>query len=117
MSSALSMQNSVQLSPKSIKKELLQSRTRHLPRQRKPNDVFVKEANIENADKHATPAIRIFVKNIRKLFACNAIANRLKAIVLVVNFILQFPKRFEVICSGSVLKSRAFWLLCNQPMC
>ena len=50
----------------------------------------MKEAKIENADKHAAPAITTFVKNIRKLFACNAITNRLKLIVLVV---------FQTICS------------------
>ena len=45
----------------------------------------MKEAKIENADKHAAPAITTFVKNIRKLFAYNAIDHRLKVIVSVVS--------------------------------
>ena len=51
----------------------------------KTDAIFVKEAKIKNADKHAAPAITTFVKNIRKLLACNAITNRQKLIVSVVS--------------------------------
>ena len=69
---------------KGIEKGLLQP-TIQQKTQRKPGALFVKEAKIENADKHAEPVITTFVKNIRKLFACNAITNRLKLIVSVVS--------------------------------
>ena len=72
----------MQFSLKATEKGLLQPKTRQ-QRQRKPDDIFVKEAKIENADKHAAAAITTFVKNIRNLFACNAITNRLKLIVSV----------------------------------
>ena len=74
----------VQLGLKATEKGLLQPKTRQQT-QKKPDAIFVKEAKIENADKPAALAITTFVKNIRKLFACNAITNRLKLIVLVVS--------------------------------
>ena len=74
----------VQFSLKAIEKGLLQPKTQQQT-QRKPDAIFVKEAKIENADKHAVPAITTFVKNICKLFAYNAITNRLKLIVSVVS--------------------------------
>ena len=74
----------VQFIFKAIEKELLQPTTQQKT-QRKPDALFVKEAKIENADKHAAPVITTFVKNICKLFAYNAITNRLKLIVSVVS--------------------------------
>ena len=65
-----------QFSPKVTEKGL-QWKTRH-QKQRKPDAIFVKEAKIENVDKHALPATGTFVKNIRKLFAFNATTNRRK---------------------------------------
>ena len=69
------------IQPQSNKKRTLQPKTRH-QKQRQPEAIFVKEAKIENA----AHAVTIFVKNIRKLFACNAITNGLKVIVPVAVF-------------------------------
>ena len=74
----------VQFSLKAIEKRLLQPKIQQQT-QRKPDAILVKEAKIENTDKHAAPAITTFVKNIRKLFAYNAITHRLKLIVSVVS--------------------------------
>ena len=74
----------MQFSLKATEKGLLQPKIRQ-QRQRKPDAIFVKGAKIENTDKDAAPVITTFVKNIRKLSACDAITNRLKMIVSVVS--------------------------------
>ena len=79
ISSAMSMQKRRAIQPQSSRKRSAATENQAT------NAIFVKEAKIENPDKHAALAITTFVKNIRKLFACNAITNRLKPILLVVN--------------------------------
>ena len=88
----------VQFSLKAIEIVLLQSKTKQ-QWQRKPEAIFVKKAKIENADKHAAPAITTFAKNIRKLFAYNAITNRLKLIVSGSKH-FQCSKRFVTVGIG-----------------
>ena len=78
------MQKSRAIQHQATEKGLLQPKTRQ-QRQRKPDAIFAKKAKIENAHKHAAPAITTFFKNFRKLFAFNAITNKLKLIVSVVN--------------------------------
>ena len=99
----------VQFSFKTTEKELLQPKTRQ-QRQKKQDTNFVKEEKIENADKHAALAITTFVKNIRKLFACNEITNWLKLIVLVVSIcsILNALLLCALVCSIEKLCVLAF---------
>ena len=84
MPSALSMRKRRAIQPQSNRKRTAATENK-ATKEKKPDAIFVKEEKIENADKHAAPAITTFVKNIRKLFACNAITNRLKPIMLIVS--------------------------------
>ena len=66
MSSALSMQKRRAIQPQTNRKKTAATENQATKAQ-KPDAIFVKEAKIENVDKHAALAITTFAKNIRNL--------------------------------------------------